>query len=152
MSTEVKILPHEEEQMFEFAIEGLVKGYSQTDLLSKLKESWMSAPEEALQKVIKRALKAIKEETLTDIEKIIPLHIEMYEEIYQLADEMRVVGLKVEAMRAKEKLVGLHRETNSIEIHNEVNVEIETEPQYDISKLTTQEQKRLEGLMKKIQR
>lgn len=147
---QVTILPHEIESMFEFAIEGLIKGYSQSDLALKLKENWMNAPSDEIDRSIRRAIKAIKEETLVDIEKIIPLHIEDYEQIYQEADRLRSIPLKVQAMRGKEKLVGLHREINSVEIHNEVNIEVDGDPQYDLSKLSEPEQKRLEELMQKI--
>jgi hypothetical protein len=152
MSTDVKeILPHEAESIHEFAIEGLIKGYSHIDLIDKIRENWMNASEEVVDKLIKRAVKTIREETLTDIDKIIPHHIEMYEIIYQEAEGLRNVSTKLRAMKAKERLVGLHRETNSIEIHNTINAEIEVDAQYDLSKLDKKEQKRLELLMKKIE-
>lgn len=152
MSEEKVMLAHDIEQMFDFATEGLIKGYSHVDLMDKIGQQWMNAPVEEIERQIKRAVKAIREETLVDIDKIIPLHIEMYEEIYREADDMRSVGIKLRAMKAKEKLVGLHRETNVVEIHNEMNVEHEVEPQYNLTKLSSQEQKRLMELLKKIER
>lgn len=146
-----KLLPHEVEKITQLAVEGLIKGYTSSQLSEEVSALYQSAPIEEVQLCIRRAIGVIKLQTLVDVDKIIPIHIGIYEQIYQWFDDMQYVPGKLKALRAKEKIVGLHRESNYVEVYNEVNAEIETDNGiYDISKLSDKEQKRLETLMKKI--
>lgn len=145
-----KPLPHEEVKIQQFAIEALVKGYSNSELLTLLIKDYPHLALESIEKIIRSSHNRIKEATLLDLDKIIPVHIELYEKIYKEMDELYSMQGKLRAMRQKEKLVGLLRETNVVEIYNEVNVEIESEMEYDLSKLTNEEKKKLENLWKKV--
>lgn len=148
-----KILPHELELITQLAVEGLIKGYSNSELLSIIQQSYSHVPIEDVEKKIREATSLIKERTLTDIDKIIPQHIELYEKVYRECDNIRYVPGKIKAMRGKEKLIGLHREQNHIEVINEIDIEIEQgSSDYDLSKLNAQELKRLEELMKMVVR
>jgi hypothetical protein len=145
-----EVLPHLAAQIEETAIEGLIKGYAQVELVNILTKDFPEVPQEEVEKVIRGALKRIRESTMTDLDKIIPQHIEIYEKVYAEFDELYYVPGKLKALKQKEKIVGLHKESNTIEIHNEVNIEVEKESGYDISKLTKEEQGRLGELMKRV--
>lgn len=145
-----KILPHEKELIEQFVVEGLIKGYSNDDLILLLKKDYPHLEEEEFRRGIRAANAIIKEEVLTDLDKVIPQHIEIYEKIYQEFDTLYYLPGKLKAMRQKERLVGLHKEQNTIEVINEVNIEVESGSDYDLNKLTIVEQKRLGELMKRI--
>lgn len=145
-----KNLPHETEIIIQLAVEGLIKGYSNSELVLNIKNSYEHIEVEVIEGCLRKALALIKDQTLTDIERIIPQHVELYEQIYQEYETLRYVPGKLKAMRAKERLLGLLKETNYVEIYNEVNVSVENEPEYDISKLSSDEQKRLNVLLKRV--
>lgn len=152
MKKEQETLPHTKETILQLAVEGLIKGYPASELSLELSKAVPDAPKDDIEKAIREAIVVIRDTTLTDIDKIIPLHVEIYERIYRECGDLRSPMGKVKAMKAKERLLGLLKETNYVEIHNELNVEIEQEPEYDLNKLTPSEQSRLEELMKKIVR
>lgn len=93
----------------------------------------------------------IREAANVDSQLLIDLHIQFYEEAWQFFHEHDNQFGKNAAMRAKEKLLGLHKENNTVEINNRTNVELETEEKYDLTKLSTQEQQVLESLIAKSQ-
>lgn len=152
MAKEQKALPHTQETILQLAVEGLIKGYPSSELLTTIQLSVPDVPVDVIEKAIRDAIVVIRDSTLTDIDKIIPLHVETYEQIYREFEALRYVPGKLKALRAKERLLGLLKETNYVEIHNELNLEIEQEPEYDLNKLTLAERARLEELMKKIVR
>lgn len=145
-----KPLPHEETLIRQFAIEGLIKGYANSELIALLVKDYPNVELSEIESLIRSAHLRISEATLVDLDKIIPLHIEIYERIYKEMDDLYYVPGKLKAMRQKEKIVGLHKETNKVDIYNEINVEVETDPVYDISKLDIEEQKKLNALIKRV--
>lgn len=146
-----KHLPHKEEEVIQLAAEGLIKGYKASELSLEIKQKLPEENEELIEIGIRKAMTMIKEQTLIDIDKILPQHVELYEKIYKRFDELRYVPGKLKALRGKEKLIGLHKEANYVEVYNEVNIEITTDVQYDPSHLNVKEQKRLSDLMKKCE-
>lgn len=100
-----------------------------------------------------RFLELVKDElasiTQQDAEYIIPMHLTMYEEIYQYFNDINFVPGKMKAMRFKEKLMGLHKEDRTVEINNKETTIIEKEVIYETKKLTQQEQSRLTQLLEK---
>lgn len=145
-----KILPHDKERLEQFAIEGLVKGYASSELILLCQQEFPSLEQEDFESALRRAHITIKETTLTDIDKIIPYHIELYERIYkEFNDDLYFLPGKLRALRQKEALTGLHKEQNFVEIHNTLDIEIEKEAEYDLTKLDDKEQKRLGDLMKR---
>lgn len=145
-----KPLPHEEILIRQYSIEALIKGYANTELFDILCKDYPHVEPYDLESLIRSAHIRITEATLVDIDKIIPLHIELYEKIYKELDELYYIPGKLKALRQKEKIVGLHKETNKIEIYNQINVEIESDPTYDISKLNKEEQVRLGDFIKRV--
>jgi hypothetical protein len=145
-----EILPHDQILIREFAIEGIVKGYSNDELIELIVKDYKKYSIEAVQSLVRGAMFRIREAALIDIDKIIPIHIALYEKIYKEMDELYFVPGKLRALRQKEAIVGLHKEQNTVDVYNEVNVEMEQDPQYNINKLDKKEQKRLDELLKKI--
>jgi hypothetical protein len=146
-----KILPHIAEAVQQGSIEGLIKGYDKIELLNMLVKSYPEVTPDEIETFIRKANNIIKETTLTEVDKIIPMHVELYEKIYAEFDDLYYIPGKLAALRGKEKLLSMHSESTTLEVHNEMNIEIETADKYDLGKLTEQEQSRLEQLMKKIE-
>lgn len=144
-----KIATSKEEEAKNLVIAGIVNGTSKEDIFLLVKEK-INNEEEKYNLLYRQALSSIRDRVMTDIDKIIPQHIELYEEIYKEFDEKNYVPGKLKALRQKERLIGLHKETGYVEVHNEVNIEVNEEPAYDVAKLNTKEQKRLSELMKRI--
>lgn len=147
-----KSLPHKQELILQLAVEGLIKGYPSSELVVELKRAYPETNDEEAERLIRQALAFIKDRTLIEIDRIIPRHVEIYEQIFKEYADLRYVPGKLKAMRAKERLLGLLKETNYVEVHNEVNLTLEQEPQYDLSKLEQTEIKRLEELMERTVR
>ena len=145
-----KPLPHEETQIRQFAIEGIIKGYSHSELLEIIQKDYPDVEASFIETYIRGGIIKIRELTLVDLDKIIPIHIEIYEKIYKEFDELYSMQGKLRAMRQKEMLVGMHKEINTTEIHNEIDLEIETDPTYDMSRLSQEDQVKLEGLLKRV--
>lgn len=147
------IMPHKAAAITDFCIEGLIKGYSTDDLVQKVIEQYHVQDVDEIRTLIRKGLNRIKDETLVDIDRIIPQHVELYEWLYQQYDGLRSVTGKVKAMRAKEKLIGLHKENNYVDIYNEMNIEIEMEGGgYNLNALSQQEKDRLQVLLQKIEK
>lgn len=83
---------------------------------------------------------------------IIPMHLELYEELYKYLDENGHSAGKMKALKYKEKLMGLHRENNVLEINKKKTTIIQKEVSYDVSRLTSDEVKRFNYLLEKAQK
>lgn len=83
---------------------------------------------------------------------IVPMHIELYEQIYKFFDEHNQASGKLKAMLYKEKLMGLHKTNNTIEINNKKTTIIEKNFTYDTNKLSNQEKERLSELLNKTKK
>ena len=86
-----------------------------------------------------------------DPQLMIDLHLQLYEEAWQYFNENDNQFGKNKAMLAKEKLLGVHRENNNVEINNTINLEIQVEEEYDLTKLNEQEYAALQSLLEKSQ-
>jgi hypothetical protein len=131
-------------------IEYLLSGYTFSDIVKVYKEE-QEFEEGYTANRIALCQQQIRESAKVDSQLLIDLHIQFYEEAWQYFNEHDNQYGKNASLKAKEKLLGLHKETNSIEINNRTNVEIETEEQYDLTKLTAQEQTLLQSLIAKSQ-
>jgi len=131
-------------------IELLLKGLSHSDIVLKLMSEF-SFTAEAIDSAYATARKRLHESTLSELDQIIHTHTALYEKIYQYFDELDYLPGKLKAMKQKEALLGLHKEENIVEVNNTLNVEIEKEPDYDIEKLTIEEQGQLAKYLAKIQ-
>lgn len=131
-------------------VDWILKGSSYSDIVEKL-ESEYSLVQYAAVDMYSNAKKKIVEDTAMEIDQIIHTHTSMYEHIYQYFDEVDFHPGRLKAMKAKEALLGLHKEENIVEINNTLNVETEQESEYDLNKLTIEEQIQLSKYLVKIQ-
>lgn len=147
-----ELMPHKREYMLQEVIMYYMKGYSNSEIADILRPAYKDVKPEEFDSLFRSAGAFIRDKTSVDIDKIIPQHVELYEQIYRKYDSLNHIPGKLKAMRRKEMLVGLHKESNYVEIHNEANITIEVEDRYDVTKLNPKEQKRLTELMKLVVR
>jgi hypothetical protein len=82
-----------------------------------------------------------------DLDNVIHQHIAYYEKLYEWFNDMKnYTGIR-RALQAKERLLGLHSQTNTLTINQE-NI-FQTQRVDDFSQLSKIEQKRLKELIKK---
>lgn len=130
-------------------IDYLLKGYSNTQIYSILQPE-TGLTDDYIYNIIRSARDHIKLTISTDLDEIINYHVRMYEEVYKYFDENDYSVGKLKALFYKEKLLGYHVDNQTIEVNNEVNVEIQKEEDYDLNRLSETEAKRFAQLMKKV--
>ena len=140
--------PQDKQQHITIACEAIIKGISYTQILKLLEENGVKRSIAAT--VYESAQAAIKSMVSQDLEEVVSIHVQLYEHIYARCEGLAFHAGKLRALAAKEKIVGLHKEDNTIEINNEVNVTIEADDDYDLSLLTEEEKKRYDELYSKI--
>lgn len=90
--------------------------------------------------------------TAQQADLIIPSHIMIYEQIYKYFESVGYTPGKMKAMKLKEKLLGLHKVDHTIEVNNKRTTIIERDAVYDVSKLESKEQDRLDYLLNKAKK
>lgn len=86
----------------------------------------------------------------TLLEDTVNLHVLVYEKAYEFFNDIDNIPGKLKALLQKEKISGLHQESNSIEIFQQNNLTINNdEEEYKISQLTEPQQQRLKALLDK---
>ena len=128
----------------ESIFEGRERSYIQEELRQRYKVG-----ESEVTKLIDSGYKFIEVFSLErlDLSSIIDVHIGYYEKIYQWFDSIGEFSGKRKVLQAKERLLGLHQQSNSITINQENILDIKIEDDY--SRLTKEEEKRLKELMSK---
>jgi len=129
-------------------IELLLSGYTSSQIVKHFKET-QGLSETYTVSRITTAQESIRSAADVDHVLMTDLHLQYYEEAWQFFNEVDNNFGKNKALLAKEKLLGIHRENNNIEINNVVNIEVQVEEQYEISKLNPIEQSRLQLLLEK---
>lgn len=88
---------------------------------------------------------------LVDLPEIVDLHVAEYEKIYNhFVTKDNLYGRR-KCMSQKEKLLGFFKDESVVEFNQINNTLIEREEEYDISKLSTEEQKQFIELQNKIE-
>lgn len=134
---------------FTRARELILQGYPRSEVSLTLEKEFNITPTTA-NNYIHRTRQEIVDTISTDIDSIIDVHIEIYENIYKYFTEVNNTQGALKALFQKEKLLGQHREDTSIEVNNYTNTEIVREEMFDFKKLDSSETKRLEDFLKKI--
>lgn len=132
----------------DFVKESIFEGVSRKLIFEQLKERYKIGDKET-DKLIDSGYKFIETFSLErlDLSSIIDLHVSYYERVYQWFDSVGDFSGKRRTLQAKERLLGLHQQTNTITINQQNILEIEVEDDY--SRLTVKEEKRLKELMSK---
>jgi len=96
------------------------------------------------------ARQQLEEESGQSASAVIGVHVSLYEEIFNYFDSVDCAPGVNMAMKQKEKLLQLHKEENTLVINNKRKTTIiRKEPEYNKTKLTEEENMRMEYLLKK---
>lgn len=144
----MKMIPMITKEQITEAVTHIIAGKPHSEIVKLLMEKYGTDHEETT-KAVSEAKQKIQQNTLVDIDKIIPSHVNLYEKIFVEFQELGSLPGKLATMRQKEKILGLHREDTVIEINNELNLEIGDEV-YNRAQLTSTESDRLDQLFKKV--
>lgn len=104
---------------------------------------------------ISQGRKIIKKRLLHETNALVSLHIDRYEKIYAGLYEIGAYGTSMNALKAKEKLMGFHKEGFHMKItQGEISSLTlgSSEDDYDPSKLQPQKQQRLLFLISKMKK
>lgn len=91
----------------------------------------------------------IGETTAMNNENIIAIHTDLYEDIYQRFVQLDFTKGALMTLERKEKLLNLYQEDQSEVVINNQNNIVVNESNYDVSKLSSQQQERLTYLLNK---
>lgn len=104
---------------------------------------------------ISHGKKEIKKRSNYEIGNLIGMHIHRYELIYAELYKMKAQMAAIDALRAKEKLMGFHKEGFHMKVtKSEIqSVQLQTvDSEYDIDSLDNKKKKRLEQLLTKAKK
>lgn len=104
--------------------------------------------ENQIDELILAAYKTLSIDNIDDVMAMIDQHTNLYEYIYKKFFDMGFTAGMLKSLRFKEKLLGLHKENTNIVINNQFNLEVNID-EYNIEKLNSQEQSRLQLLLEK---
>ena len=142
---------YQKEDMVAKTIEWIMQGISDKGQLNELIRQ--NSPEtlsyQNAQKVITMATTTLEEISKQTAAEVIPIHVEKYEKIYRYFYDLDIVNGQNKAMKAKEKLIGLLKDKNTVRINKETNVVINRQVEYDYSKINPEQMKRLQFLTDK---
>ena len=129
-------------------IEYIVAGMSRSQIISKVVQLNPKLDEGYVSHKYEECKKQIQERTSLSAEEVINLHVIWYEDLFKKMDALDSISGKNAALRQKEKILGLLKEENILKVENEVNITLNKVVEYDINKLTPEEQKRLQEYLK----
>jgi len=90
-----------------------------------------------------------------EVNNLVSLHVERYEKIYAGLYEIKAYGIAMSALRAKEKLLGFHKEGFHMRVSKgEIStVQLQTvNSEYDVMKLNKEKRDRLSELLQKAKK
>ena len=127
--------------------EMVLEGVAQKEICQLLHQEIGFNETQALQ-FVNEVKDTIAETTAENNEKIIEIHTMIYEDVYRRFGKLGLASGKMKAMAQKEKLLNLYQEdTTEVVMNTQNNINIQTH--YDVSKLTPQQQSRLDELLLK---
>lgn len=130
--------------------EYIIEGFSRTEIINKVLAAYPNLKEHNVVAIYEKAKLSIVDRVSTDIEKVVDLHIKWYEQIWRYFEWIDNVAGKRNALKQKEKILGLLKEDNIININNEINLNLTKSVKYDLNKLTPEERERFEGYLKLV--
>lgn len=133
-------------QIIKWITEGMNKGEIIEKITMRLKAD--KNAEKLSHHLIAKAIFQLTEFSNSDPSETIKAHLEIYESIYDYFKSIKNIQGANKALRAKEKLKGIIQNQRVVINQNTVT-EISVNPQYDISRLTDEEQKRMNYLLNK---
>jgi hypothetical protein len=104
---------------------------------------------------ITEARNIIKQRKHYEVNNLVSLHLQRYEEVYKFLKEINAHGFAMKALRAKEKLLGFHREGFHMKVTQGdiTSVQLQTvDSDYNVSKLSKEKRDQLSQLLNKARR
>lgn len=132
--------------------ESLLNGLSVRQIEDQYHNEYGLEKKHIREALIPRVRRDIADTTGKLAEYIVPMHIEMYEEIYAFFQEFNQTKGMLKALSYKEKLMGFHKTDNVVEVNSKKTTVIEKEFNYDVEKLTVKERDRLKELLNKAKK
>lgn len=128
-----------------------LKGWSFKEISLSVKDKLQSfnVTDDLCNRLVLEANQLMRKENSLDIIHCVDTHTIIYEEIYRWFCEYGDIAGSNRAMALKEKMLGLHKEDRSVVFNNKVKIKEKVEKVYDIDKLNTAEQRRLNELLTK---
>jgi hypothetical protein len=102
--------------------------------------------------VIHKASQEIKNREAWELDNLISIHIERYDDIYKKLYELGAYGNATNALRAKEKLMGFHREGFHMKVTEGEIQQLRlknVDNEYSVEKLPVEKKNRLQELLDK---
>lgn len=104
---------------------------------------------------IQEAKNIIKARKNSEVQTLLSIHIQRYEQIYKELYDMRAFGIAMSVLKCKEKLLGFHKEgfhmrVSSGQVSTISLVSVENE--YDLNKLSNDQREKLSQLIMKAKR
>jgi len=104
---------------------------------------------------MKEARAVIKDRKNLEVNDLISLHISRYEKIYEKLYELNASSMAMRALKAKEKLMGFHKEGFHMRVNKGelTTISLQTvDSEYDVLKLPEEKRLRLDQLLKHAKR
>lgn len=139
-----------ENDVIALLLEGKEQKEIVTYVVNKYRVQWNTAVS-----FISACRNIIRERKDFEVNNLVSLHVERYEKIYAGLYEIRAHGIAMSALRAKEKLLGFHKEGFHMKVTNgEIStVQLQTvNSEYDVMKLDKGKRDRLSELLQKSKR
>lgn len=130
----------------------LLQGYPYSEIVSYLQMTYNFSPDHA-KELYRKGKDKIYELGDIDIDQVVVQHLFYYEEAIRYFDSIGDYSAKAVGMAAKEKLLKIFNdESPLIEIENNVNINVQQFSNFDVHKLTSTEQDRMQELLYKVKR
>lgn len=141
----------EKHEVYNMVIERLMLGVPRAEIIPIIHSMVTEKiSEDKAIRLYMEAKEVLENEIIDDAPHIMDVHIGWYEKLYQRFMDLDFQPGMNKCMKLKEKLIGLHRTDTSIVVNNKNVVNIVKNVQYDISKLSSEQQQRLQLLSAKM--
>lgn len=132
-------------------VDAIMQGQSTSDIIDLVKiYSPVPLSEREVKSKINDARMHLSEMAEMGSQKIVAVHLCWYEQMFQYFHEIQHVEGMNRVMKAKERLLGLHRREEKIVINNKNTINVARKVEYDFSKLSEPQKTRLQELMDKM--
>lgn len=133
----------------------LLDGLQTKDIIKHLRVKYGMSNYSTCVSTISECRQEVKKRKEYELDNVISIHIHRYEYIFKKLMEIKAEGIAMNALRAKEKLLGFHREGFHMKVsQGEVQQIYQTyvSNEYDLNKLDEKKITKLDQLLSKARR
>jgi hypothetical protein len=134
------------------AVAMLLDGKSTTEIVKYIQHKYDQKNKQTVLVLVTEVKAAIKERAGFEVENMVLMHLARYEEIYTQCMNMRLLGMAQQALKAKEKLLGFHREGFHMRVSQGQMTQIQMRHvgnEFDLKKLQPERRERLTYFLQK---